>query len=72
VARFERRAWKYASTAYSNTVKNAGVLVETIGLVATSLGRPVLDGNAACLRMLARSLPTDGLEEAPVAAVLVA
>jgi len=37
-ARFSRRSWKYASTAYSNVLKNAGVLYETMYLVATAMG----------------------------------
>jgi SagB-type dehydrogenase family enzyme len=37
-ARFSRRSWKYASTAYSNILKNAGVLYETMYLVATAMG----------------------------------
>jgi SagB-type dehydrogenase family enzyme len=37
-ARFQRRAWQYASTAYSTTLKDVGVLYQTMYLVATVMG----------------------------------
>jgi SagB-type dehydrogenase family enzyme len=37
-ARFQRRAWKYASIAYSTMLKNVGVLYQTMYLVATVMG----------------------------------
>jgi SagB-type dehydrogenase family enzyme len=36
-ARFQRRAWKYAGIAYCNALKGAGVLEETMMLVATEM-----------------------------------
>jgi SagB-type dehydrogenase family enzyme len=37
-ARFQRRAWKYASIAYSTILKDVGVLYQTMYLVATAMG----------------------------------
>jgi SagB-type dehydrogenase family enzyme len=37
-ARFARRAWKYASTAHANTLKNAGVLFQSLHLTAAVMG----------------------------------
>jgi oxazoline/thiazoline dehydrogenase len=37
-ARFERMSWKYESMAYAATLKNAGVLLQTMYLVATAMG----------------------------------
>ncbi|MHB8577356.1 MAG: SagB/ThcOx family dehydrogenase, partial [Dehalococcoidia bacterium] len=36
--RFERLSWKYASIAYSLTLKNVGALQQTMYLVATAMG----------------------------------
>jgi SagB-type dehydrogenase family enzyme len=40
-ARHQRRAWKYPSTAYSTTLKNLGVLHQTMDLVASAMGLAV-------------------------------
>ena len=37
-ARFGRVSWKYSSIAYALVLKNAGVLVQTLHLVATDMG----------------------------------
>jgi SagB-type dehydrogenase family enzyme len=37
-ARFERIMWKYPARAYALTLKNAGVLLQTMYLVATAMG----------------------------------
>ena len=37
-ARFQRVSWKYASIAYSLTLKHVGVLYQTMYLVATAMG----------------------------------
>jgi SagB-type dehydrogenase family enzyme len=37
-ARFQRTAWKYESIAYSLVLKDAGVLIDTMYLVATAMG----------------------------------
>jgi SagB-type dehydrogenase family enzyme len=37
-SRFQRRSWKYAGIAYANTLKNVGVLYQTLYLVATAMG----------------------------------
>ncbi len=37
-ARFQRMSWKYESTAYAVTLKNCGVLYQSMYLVATAMG----------------------------------
>jgi SagB-type dehydrogenase family enzyme len=37
-SRFQRLSWKYRSMAYATTLKNVGVLYQTMYLVATAMG----------------------------------
>jgi oxazoline/thiazoline dehydrogenase len=37
-SRFQRLSWKYGSIAYATTLKNVGVLYQTMYLVATAMG----------------------------------
>ena len=37
-ARFNRLSWKYSSIAYSLILKNVGVLIQTLYLMATDMG----------------------------------
>jgi SagB-type dehydrogenase family enzyme len=37
-SRFGRMAWKYRSISYATTLKNVGVLYQTMYLVATAMG----------------------------------
>src|SRR5262249_31393390 len=37
-SRFQRLSWKYAAMAYATTLKNVGVLYQTMYLVATAMG----------------------------------
>jgi SagB-type dehydrogenase family enzyme len=37
-ARFQRLSWKYSSMAYAATLKNVGVIFQTMYLVATAMG----------------------------------
>src|SRR5262249_39389223 len=37
-SRFQRVSWKYGSLAYALTLKNVGVLFQTMYLVATAMG----------------------------------
>jgi SagB-type dehydrogenase family enzyme len=37
-SRFQRLSWKYRSIAYATTLKNVGVLYQTMYLVATAMG----------------------------------
>jgi SagB-type dehydrogenase family enzyme len=37
-ARFQRMSWKYSSMAYAATLKNVGVIFQTMYLVATAMG----------------------------------
>jgi SagB-type dehydrogenase family enzyme len=37
-SRFQRRSWKYAAIAYANSLKNVGVLYQTMYLAATAMG----------------------------------
>ncbi len=36
-SRFQRRSWRYSSIAYTNTLKNVGVLMQNMYLVATAM-----------------------------------
>ena len=37
-SRFQRLSWKYAAMAYATTLKNVGVVYQTMYLVATAMG----------------------------------
>ncbi len=37
-SRFQRLSWKYESIVYATTLKNVGVLLQTMYLVATAMG----------------------------------
>ncbi|MDX3229030.1 SagB family peptide dehydrogenase [Streptomyces sp. ME19-01-6] len=38
VSRIKRLSWKYAAHSYALTLKNTGVLLQTLSLVATAMG----------------------------------
>jgi oxazoline/thiazoline dehydrogenase len=50
-SRFQRVSWKYSGMAYATQLKNLGVLLQTMYLVATSMG---LEGSALGLGNIAR------------------
>ncbi len=70
-ARFQRRSWKYASIAYSNTLKDVGVLYQTMYLVAAAMGLaprslPNVDGD-----LFASAAGTEYYAETSVGAFLL-
>jgi len=70
-ARFQRVSCKYAAMGYALTLKNAGVLMHAIALVAQAMGLgacPLGGGDAALFARVAR---TDPLVETSVAEILV-
>jgi SagB-type dehydrogenase family enzyme len=66
-ARYERRAWKYVSTAYSNVHKNAGVLCATFELLAGDVGLACQSTRSVNGRYFCRMAALDPYLEAPVA-----
>lgn len=65
-SRFQRLSWKYESMAYATTLKNVGVLYQTMYLVATAMhlnGCGIGNGNS---RDIERILGIDPLRESPV------
>jgi SagB-type dehydrogenase family enzyme len=70
-ARFPRRAWKYAATAYANTLKNAGVLLQTMSLVATAMGLAPCAVPGGGAGRFPAVVGTDPVEECAVGAFLL-
>lgn len=65
-SRFQRLAWKYRSIAYATTLRNTGVLYQTMYLVATAMGlAPCGLGNGSA-DLSARVLGLDYEEESSV------
>jgi oxazoline/thiazoline dehydrogenase len=65
-SRFQRLSWKYRSIAYATTLKNVGVLYQTMYLVATAMGLAPCalgGGNAA---LFAEAIGTDYCAESSV------
>lgn len=65
-ARFQRVNWKYESIAYALTLKNVGVLMQTMSLVAEAMGLagcPIGGGNAD---VFTRALGSDYYTESSV------
>ncbi|NDJ53227.1 MAG: SagB/ThcOx family dehydrogenase [Chloroflexi bacterium] len=70
-ARFARINWKYQSIAYALTLKNVGVLMQTMSLVAEALGLagcPIGGGNAD---VFAHAIGADYSEESSVGEFLL-
>src|SRR5262249_31803292 len=65
-SRFQRLGWKYNAMAYAATLKNVGVLYQTLYLVATAMGlAPCALGNGNADR-LAEAIGLDYLKESGV------
>lgn len=65
-SRFQRLSWKYRGLAYATTLKNVGVLYQTMYLVATAMGLAACalgNGNSF---LFAESTGTDYFVESPV------
>lgn len=70
-SRFQRMSWKYSSMAYAATLKNVGVLFQTMYLVATAMQLApcaVGCGDSDCF---ARAIPTDYYDETSVGEFLL-
>lgn len=65
-SRFNRMNWKYRSMAYSATLKNVGVLYQTMYLVATAMELSPCALGAGESPQTCRSLGIDFINEAPV------
>src|SRR5207237_2022950 len=67
-SRFQRRSWKYAAIAYANTLKNVGVLYQTMYLVATAMGLALCALAAGNADLFAAAAGTDSYAESSVGA----
>ncbi|HET7460517.1 MAG TPA: SagB family peptide dehydrogenase [Longimicrobium sp.] len=66
-ARFARVAWKYESMAYALVLKDAGVLIQTLYLVATAMGLAPCALGGGDADLFARAAGTDYYAEGSVA-----
>jgi SagB-type dehydrogenase family enzyme len=65
-SRFQRLSWKYRGLAYATTLKNVGVLYQTMYLVATAMGlAPCALGNGNSY-LFAEAIGTDYFLESSV------
>ncbi|MEV3984062.1 SagB family peptide dehydrogenase [Nonomuraea sp. NPDC049758] len=65
-SRFQRLSWKYRGLAYAATLKNVGVLYQTMYLVATAMGLAPCALGSGDSDLSARVLGLDRLEESAV------
>lgn len=65
-ARFQRVSWKYRSIAYALTLKNTGVLMQTMYLVATAMKLAPCANGAGDSDLFCRAAGTNYLEETSV------
>lgn len=65
-SRFQRLSWKYQSMAYAITLKNAGVLYQTMYLVATAMGLAPCGLGGGDADLFARAAGTDYYAETSV------
>lgn len=70
-SRFQRLSWKYSSMAYATTLKNAGVLLQTMYLAATALGLGACALGGGDSDRFARAAGTDYYAETTVAELLL-
>lgn len=70
-ARFQRTSWKYSSMAYAATLKNAGVLFQTMYLVATAMGLAPCAIGSGNSDVFARAAGTGYCEESSVGEFLL-
>ena len=70
-ARFARVSWKYRSMAYSVLLKDVGVLMQTMYLVATAMGLSPCAVGCGDAERSARALGTPYLEESSVGEFLL-
>jgi oxazoline/thiazoline dehydrogenase len=65
-SRFQRVSWKYSSIAYATTLKNVGVLYQTMYLVATAMGLAPCALGGGNSNLLAQAVGTDYFAESSV------
>ena len=70
-ARFQRVAWKYASTAYAVILKNVGVLYQTMYLAATAMNLAPCAIGCGDADLFARGAGTDYYAETSVGEFLL-
>ncbi|MFF4642450.1 SagB family peptide dehydrogenase [Streptomyces sp. NPDC001389] len=70
-SRFQRLSWKYRSLAYAATLKNVGVLYQTMYLVATGMGLAPCALGGGDSDLAARTLGLDYLQESSVGEFLL-
>jgi SagB-type dehydrogenase family enzyme len=70
-SRFQRLSWKYASMAYALTLKHAGVLYQTMYLVATAMKLAPCGIGCGDADLFARATGTDYYEESSVGEFLL-
>jgi SagB-type dehydrogenase family enzyme len=70
-SRFQRLSWKYAGMAYATTLKNVGVLYQTMYLVATAMGLAACALGAGDADLFAAAAGTDYYAESSVGEFLL-
>ena len=70
-ARFQRMSWKYSSMAYAATLKNVGVLFQTMYLVATAMGLAPCAVGSGNSDVFAHAIGGDYCEESSVGEFLL-
>lgn len=70
-SRFQRVSWGYESVAYAVTLKNVGVLYQTLNLVATAMGLAGCGLGAGDSELFAKAAGTDYYEETTVGEFLL-
>jgi oxazoline/thiazoline dehydrogenase len=70
-SRFQRVSWKYTGIAYATTLKNVGVLYQTMYLVAAAMGLAPCALGAGNAALLAETVGTDYFEESSVGEFLL-
>jgi SagB-type dehydrogenase family enzyme len=70
-SRFQRISWKYSSMAYAATLKNVGVLYQTMYLVATAMGLSPCGVGSGDADLFARAADTDYYDETSVGEFLL-
>jgi oxazoline/thiazoline dehydrogenase len=70
-SRFQRLSWKYSSMAYATTLKNVGVLYQTMYLVATDMGLAPCALGGGNSDLFAEAVRTDYFTESSVGEFLL-
>ncbi|WP_214409266.1 SagB/ThcOx family dehydrogenase [Sphaerisporangium fuscum] len=70
-SRFQRKSWKYSGLAYAATLKNVGVLYQTLYLVATAMGLAPCALGSGDADLAARAFGLDWVRESSVGDFLI-